>query len=1006
MKDEDYESPPRQAEVDGNETVEDMDITANLEDRLANEDVTAELPNLAQLVQEDESMDVKDVHSEDMDETINLSKVLSGETGPAPSDAQTVELPAPVEDGEVVEQEIQCETTNVEEKFEENEVDDEEDFTMGYGDMLEKGMHPSWGAKQSIAAEEKDATLEAPMKEPEVAGPTPSSAEPTETDQFDLTENARSKLGDNTFQLVFGKNSPGGSEPSMSGFTGDISFGPAGSAGNTTRLLNNNTMTGSIEFTPMSNPTESPTPSMRSSRRRKSFGGDFVNQASEQLRKTNRRSSLLPAAEEPMHMVNENASTADIAAVTGAASLKDSKPAPLDTAQPDGFENIRHNSDLQREASETIQDATDDILHEISEVIKPEMDRSPEMPKTGQENTNTRHTEMTDLLPDTTEVEDKNKDITGLEDFNAGRGRDAVDTTPRNGKSFAARKDVTEMTDLLPPSSIEPTSANALSSMQHYSGNAANKNASFPATQRARDVPSIPNESEKPSGDGALNEAAEPLEIPTDDFTDVSAPYNVVKEVKKGNHHDELHNSTMPITFKDFLDEADISFLDHLRRATSIGFADIERSKAPETMKECLATISLISPDVLQHEQFIAELDQALKETKHQSNDMEDALNATNPALFGEIQMATGDNLDQLKHKVQGYKRLCRMAANLAWKEWRRIVESRVSAALAKNLSFLQADTEFLEDTAAHLGDFSIKIKEFASAAEAEIQKEIDGRNEELERRARLLKLRSQVEAARKSNDKREVEVEQAKEKNEMLRSRQGQLQAERSRLSERLQSAELASTTSGDVAGEKNLTLSKLGEGMDMLRISSFINDWSILSLNRTSICLKSRKLFLLHVKMDGDKAHFRLDTQDDALRDTWLPLLELTSWKGGTGDNMFSALHEVLLSVGRLESVHEDLTGLHLDCPHLAEVRMQQQSVKLCFVHLGMEIKMSVDVKLHPKSIAASPRLEHSTFIKYPGAKRLTAMEVDGIIRRIPSGFGYVRRLARMIDRFLQDC
>lgn len=705
-------------------------------------------------------------------------------------------------------------------------------------------------------------------------------------------------------------------------------------------------------------------------------------------------------------MVNENASTADIAAVTGAASLKDSKPAPLDTAQPDGFENIRHNGDLQREASEAIQDATDDILHEISEVIKPEMDRSAEMPKTGQENTNTRHTEMTDLLPDTTEVEDKNKDITGLEDFNAGRGRDAVDTTPRNGKSFAARKEATEMTDLLPPSSVEPTSANALSSMQHCSGNAANKDASFPATQRARDVPSIPNESEKPSGDGALNEAAEPLEIPTDDFTDVSAPYNMVKEVKKGNRHDELHNSTLPITFKDFLDEADISFLDHLRRATSIGFADIERSKAPETMKECLATISLISPDVLQHEQFIAELDQALKETKHQSNDMEDALNATNPALFGEIQMATGDNLDQLKHKVQGYKRLCRMAANLAWKEWRRIVESRVSAALAKNLSFLQADTEFLEDTAAHLGDFSIKIKEFASAAEAEIQKEIDGRNEELERRARLLQLRSQVEAARKSNDKREVEVEQAKEKNEMLRSRQGQLQAERSRLSERLQSAELASTTSVDVAGEKNLTLSKLGEGMDMLRISSFINDWSILSLNRTSICLKSRKLFLLHVKMDGDKAHFRLDTQDDGLRDTWLPLLELTSWKGGTGDNMFSALHEVLLSVGRLESVHEDLTGLHLDCPHLAEVQMQQQSVKLCFVHLGMEIKMSVDVKLHPKSIAASPRLEHSTFIKYPGVKRLTAMEVDGIVRRIPSGFGYVRRLARTIDRFLQDC
>lgn len=190
------------------------------------------------------------------------------------------------------------------------------------------------------------------------------------------------------------------------------------------------------------------------------------------------------------------------------------------------------------------------------------------------------------------------------------------------------------------------------------------------------------------------------------------------------------------------------------------------------------------------------------------------------------------------------------------------------------------------------------------------------------------------------------------------------------------------------------------------MLRISSFINDWSISSLNRTSICLKSRKLFLLHVKMDGDKAHFWLDTQNDSLRETWLPLLEQTTWKGGTGDNMFSALHEVLLSVGRLEGVHEDLTGLHLDCPHLADVRMQRQSVQLCFVHLGMEIKMSIAVKLQPKSIAASPRLDHSTCIKYPGAKPLTAAEVDGIIKRVPSGFGYLRRLAYTIDRFLQEC
>lgn len=969
--------------------------------------MTAELPNLAQLVQEDESMDVKDVHSEDMDETINLSKVLSGETGPTHSDARTVELPAPVDNGEEVDQEHQVEPSKEEDEVEHHAVEEDEDFTMGYGDLLEKGMHPAWGAKQSLAADETDVTLEVPTKEAEVVGPTPSSAEATETDRFDLTGNARSKLGDNTFQLVFGKASPAGSEPSMSGLTGDISFGPAGSAGNTTRLLNNNTTTGSIEFTPMSNPGGSPTPSMKSSRRRKSFGGELLHQSSEQLKGIYRRSSLLPSLEKPMHMSDQERNAEEKPDVAENDGFKNSKPDSQITVQHNSFDHREYTKAQEQEAKEAFPDAANDILNENPAPAERRVDQKPERPVTGQENTNTRHTEMTDLLPDTTETGDGDYGVTGTDDLDTGKGRGSEELAQRNDMSFTARKDVTEMTDLLPPSSVEPTSANVHPQEQEVSANVQRLPGSISASQYDGHMIDLPEESKTLDGDQALNHPVEPLEIPTDDFSDVPAVANTdIERGEQGHLQVQVPDNSLPITFKDFLDEADISFLDQLRRATSIGFADIEKAKAPETMKECLATISLISPDVLQHEQFIAELDQALKETKHQSNDMEDALNAMNPALFREIQMATGENLDQLKHKVQGYKRLCRMAANLAWKEWRRIVESRVSSALAKNLSFLQADTEFLEDTAAHLGDFSVKIKEFASMVEAEVQKEIDGRNEEIERKARLLKLRSQVEAARKSNDSREQEVEEAKEKNKTLRNRQGQLQAERSHLSERLQSAELASTTSGNAAGEKKLTLSKLGEGMDMLRISSFINDWSISSLNRTSICLKSRKLFLLHVKMDGDKAHFWLDTQNDSLRDTWLPLLEQTTWKGGTGDNMFSALHEVLLSVGRLEGVHEDLTGLHLDCPHLADVRMQRQSVQLCFVHLGMEIKMSIAVKLQPKSIAASPRLDHSTCIKYPGAKRLTAAEVDGIIKRVPSGFGYLRRLAYTIDRFLQEC
>lgn len=969
--------------------------------------MTAELPNLAQLVQEDESMDVKDVHSEDMDETINLSKVLSGETGPTHSDARTVELPAPVDNGEEVDQEHQVEPSKEEDEVEHHAVEEDEDFTMGYGDLLEKGMHPAWGAKQSLAADETDVTLEVPTKEAEVVGPTPSSAEATETDRFDLTGNARSKLGDNTFQLVFGKASPAGSEPSMSGLTGDISFGPAGSAGNTTRLLNNNTTTGSIEFTPMSNPGGSPTPSMKSSRRRKSFGGELLHQSSEQLKGIYRRSSLLPSLEKPMHMSDQERNAEEKPDVAENDGFKNSKPDSQITVQHNSFDHREYTKAQEQEAKEAFPDAANDILNENPAPAERRVDQKPERPVTGQENTNTRHTEMTDLLPDTTETGDGDYGVTGTDDLDTGKGRGSEELAQRNDMSFTARKDVTEMTDLLPPSSVEPTSANVHPQEQEVSANVQRLPGSISASQYDGHMIDLPEESKTLDGDQALNHPVEPLEIPTDDFSDVPAVANTdIERGEQGHLQVQVPDNSLPITFKDFLDEADISFLDQLRRATSIGFADIEKAKAPETMKECLATISLISPDVLQHEQFIAELDQALKETKHQSNDMEDALNAMNPALFREIQMATGENLDQLKHKVQGYKRLCRMAANLAWKEWRRIVESRVSSALAKNLSFLQADTEFLEDTAAHLGDFSVKIKEFASMVEAEVQKEIDGRNEEIERKARLLKLRSQVEAARKSNDSREQEVEEAKEKNKTLRNRQGQLQAERSHLSERLQSAELASTTSGNAAGEKKLTLSKLGEGMDMLRISSFINDWSISSLNRTSICLKSRKLFLLHVKMDGDKAHFWLDTQNDSLRDTWLPLLEQTTWKGGTGDNMFSALHEVLLSVGRLEGVHEDLTGLHLDCPHLADVRMQRQSVQLCFVHLGMEIKMSIAVKLQPKSIAASPRLDHSTCIKYPGAKPLTAAEVDGIIKRVPSGFGYLRRLAYTIDRFLQEC
>lgn len=51
--------------------------------------------------------------------------------------------------------------------------------------------------------------------------------------------------------------------------------------------------------------------------------------------------------------------------------------------------------------------------------------------------------------------------------------------------------------------------------------------------------------------------------------------------------------AAVQMTFQDFLKEVDLQFLDHMRRGTSINFADLASDPPPSTLEVCVPLCSM-----------------------------------------------------------------------------------------------------------------------------------------------------------------------------------------------------------------------------------------------------------------------------------------------------------------------------------------------------------------------------------------------------------------------------
>jgi hypothetical protein len=172
------------------------------------------------------------------------------------------------------------------------------------------------------------------------------------------------------------------------------------------------------------------------------------------------------------------------------------------------------------------------------------------------------------------------------------------------------------------------------------------------------------------------------------------------------NESQEEEPSTL--TFHEFLQEADIQFLDFLRRGTSFGAANlINQFEEPKGLMECMELIYVTNPELGMLEKGCATLQEDVHQRKFQLADKEGHMNVpeNQPEIFDAIQVATGEKLVNLKFDVQQLKRCCRQQTSQAWKEWRAKLEGKALAELVKMRGVLEQDLANLTANKKHLED-------------------------------------------------------------------------------------------------------------------------------------------------------------------------------------------------------------------------------------------------------------------------------------------------------------
>lgn len=157
-------------------------------------------------------------------------------------------------------------------------------------------------------------------------------------------------------------------------------------------------------------------------------------------------------------------------------------------------------------------------------------------------------------------------------------------------------------------------------------------------------------------------------------------------------------------TFKDFLHNANLRFLDDLsnrrQRETSFGDSTLpepaDRTLADKLRAEISAKTTLREVDL-----GCEGLEKATVSTQERAQDSEKKLEKERPYVFARLdgpQHLAKDELSELQMELRRLKNFCRLLARRQWYEWRAGFEASISQKLAAQNKILSADLSVLQD--------------------------------------------------------------------------------------------------------------------------------------------------------------------------------------------------------------------------------------------------------------------------------------------------------------------
>eukprot|EP00873_Tetraselmis_striata_P040785 jgi/Tetstr1/461049/TSEL_006197.t1 len=494
-----------------------------------------------------------------------------------------------------------------------------------------------------------------------------------------------------------------------------------------------------------------------------------------------------------------------------------------------------------------------------------------------------------------------------------------------------------------------------------------------------------------------------------------------------------LTTTAVPITFKSFLNLADVRFLDRLRRGTSgVGLlADgLARDPPPQDLAEAYKLMCLTTAELEEQESRLAILNAEVDSRKRGISAKEAQLDAANPEVFRRLQLAGEEEASAIKTSLAGLKAACRSRSVQRWKHWRVERELELGKQLQENHQILQQDVQFAAANSAMMGELLEAVRAHAATARADMAAEREAstapENEPAaESKAAILERKA---AAVRELDERAGGLEG---RVEGLRRRLESLGRQREELVGRWKAAKDASSSPAPEVSARELLANderlEIAQGLAGWRLEGATDTLSGLSSGEVVMRFSSLARFQMRLASDG--VHGALELLPPSRSSTHpveqlavaarfacagaglpAPALPLPvesvdvghamgRWTWVTAAEAREFLQDLSAAMSRLQCFLQDLAALRLQVPALSGVALSPDgaTVELRFMDLDAECLFTAALAV-PPSYPAGP-LELAPRVQLPGKHSLTPDAVLGVAAAVPEQFGRLQQLCNAL-------